>query len=219
MSPQLWEQNNPDYHEFGQPQVVPVATDVPGYTGTPSVNRYGAIGQILASVDERDIIVSQIGFPSKEVYNTEDRETNFYMLGALGSGVPVGIGLALSMPDRHVYIVDGDGSMFFNPNQLFDLAVMQPDNLTLICLDNGSWGSTGNQPTLSSRGFNLSAVSASLGIKSRIMTDKATEMQQALRDKKQFVHYFIQAGNDKTGGEIPLSALAIKQRFMQALQQ
>jgi sulfopyruvate decarboxylase subunit beta len=217
MSPQVWEQNNPDFHEFGHPRIDPVSVDVPAYQGTPTVTRYGAIGQIMPTIDDADIALSQIGFPSKEVYNTKDRYTNFYMLGALGSAVEVGIGLALSVPERHVYIIDGDGSMFFNPNQLLDLASMQPENLTLICLDNGSWGSTGNQPTLSSQGFNLSGIAQSLGIESRVMTDDKAEMQQGLRDKKQFVHYFIKAGNDKAGGEIPLTALSIKQRFMRAI--
>jgi len=37
-----------------------------------------------------------------------------------------------------------------------------------------------------------------------------------LKNKTRFVHYMIQAGNDKLGGEIPLKAMEIKQRFMQA---
>lgn len=217
MSPELWEQNSADYHQFGSPIVDSVRVSAPAYTGTPSMTRHGAIAQIMPTISDGDIVLSQIGFPSKEVYNTCDRGTNFYMLGALGAAVDVGIGLALSVPTRHVYVVDGDGSMFFNPNQLFDLAVMAPNNLTLICLDNGSWGSTGNQPTLSSRGFNLSGIAQSLGISSRVMTDDKVELQRALADKKQFVHYFIEAGNDKVGGEIPLTAVAIKKRFMAAI--
>ncbi len=217
MSPELWEENSPDYHQFGQPQIKPVQVDVPAYTGTPTVNRIGAIEQIMPAIAPQDVVISQIGFPSKELYNTADRDTNFYMLGALGSAVQVGIGLALSVPDRHVYVIDGDGSMFFNPNQLIELAAMQPANMTLICLDNGSWGSTGNQPTLSSQGFNISAMVASLGIHARVMTDNANDLTQALKGKTQFVHYFINAGNDKIGGEIPLKAVAIKERFMTAL--
>jgi sulfopyruvate decarboxylase subunit beta len=38
-----------------------------------------------------------------------------------------------------------------------------------------------------------------------------------LRDKIRFIHYMIKAGNDKVGGEIPLKAMEIKQRFMQAI--
>ena len=217
LSPEIWEENSPDYHQFGEPKINAIQAAAPAYDGSPSVNRIGAIEQIMEVVDDNDIVLSQIGFPSKEVYNTKDRGTNFYMLGALGSATEVGIGLAKSIEGRHVYVIDGDGSFFFNPNQLFDLVAYNPSNLTVICLDNGSWGSTGNQPTLSSQGYNLSAVVRSMGIESSVMTDNADELTQAMKEKTRFLHYMINAGNDKVGGEIPLRAIEIKDRFMQSI--
>lgn len=216
-SPQLWEQNTPDYHVFGQPKIKAISVDVPGYDGTPTRKRYDAIGTIVEAVNDNDIVLSQIGFPSKELYNNKDRDMNFYMLGALGAATEVGIGLAKSIEGRHVYVIDGDGSFFFNPNQLLDLASYNPKNLTIICLDNGSWGSTGNQPTLSSQGYNLSAIVKSVGIESTVMTDDTAELVDAIQQKTRFIHYMIEAGNDKVGGEIPLKATEIKQRFMQAI--
>lgn len=216
MSPELWETNSADYHVFGAPRINPVAVEADGYSGTPGGTRIEAIKLIMDSVAEDDIVLSQIGFPSKEVYNTRDRELNFYMLGALGSASEVGIGLAEETKNRHVYVVDGDGSFFFNPNQLVDIATFDPQNLTIICLDNGSWGSTGNQPTLSSSGMNLSAMIKSMGVSSTVKTDDPKQFSDALKNKTRFVHYMIQAGNDKVGGEIPLKALEIKHRFMLA---
>jgi len=215
MSPELWETNSADYHVFGQPSIKPVQVSASGYNGSPSKSRIEAIAEIMDVVADEDIVISQIGFPSKELYNTKDRASNFYMLGALGSATEVGIGLALELPNRHVYVIDGDGSFFFNPNQLIDLATYNPSNLTVICLDNGSWGSTGNQPTLSSRGMNLSGMIGAMGVDSCGMTDSTTEFKDMLGDRLRFVHYMIRAGNDKTGGEIPLKALEIKSRFMQ----
>ena len=216
-SPELWEENSADYHVFGQPRIKPVSIDTPGYSGEPSVNRIGAIETVMSAVSDQDIVLSQIGFPSKEVYNTRDRDTNFYMLGALGAATLVGIGLAKSTQGRHVYVIDGDGSFFFNPNQLVDIASFKPENLTVICLDNGSWGSTGNQPTLSSQGYNISAMIQSLGVGSTVMTDDAGQLMDAIKNKVTFIHYMINAGNDKIGGEIPLRAVQIKDRFMQAV--
>ena len=34
-----------------------------------------------------------------------------------------------------------------------------------------------------------------------------------MKNKVSFIHFFIRAGNDKVGGEIPLKATEIKQRF------
>lgn len=217
LSPELWEVNSADFHVFGSPVLDSINNHTAGYEATPSLNRKGAIDVIMNSINDDDILLSQIGFPSKEVYNSKDRDHNFYLLGALGAATEVGIGLALEKPDRHIYVIDGDGAFFFNPNQLFDLAVYKPENLTVICLDNGSWGSTGNQPTLSSSGMNLSAVAASLGIENKGMTDSAEELTVLLGNKPQFIHYFIKAGNDKSGIEIPLHAIEIKQRFMNAI--
>jgi sulfopyruvate decarboxylase beta subunit len=214
MSPELWETNNPDYHVFGEPSIKPIEVTAQGYQGNPSLIRIQAIAEIMEVVSEQDIVISQIGFPSKELYNTRDRATNFYMLGALGSATEVGIGLALEKPDRHVYVIDGDGSFFFNPNQLIDIASYHPDNLSIICLDNGSWGSTGNQPTLSAQGMNLSAMIGAMGVDSRGMTDESGIFKKMLTDRLKFIHYMIKAGNDKVGGEIPLKALEIKNRFM-----
>ena len=217
LSPQLWEQNSPDFHVFGSPKIESVSTHTPGYSGQPSLNRKGAIDVIMASVQDNDIVISQIGFPSKEVYNSKDRERNFYMLGALGAATQVGVGFAMERPNDHVYVIDGDGAFFFNPNQLLDLTVYKPENLTVICLDNGSWGSTGNQPTLSSSGMNLSSIVATLGIENTAMTDDVSELKDLITQRPQFLHYMIQAGNDKTGIEIPMRAIEIKQRFMNAI--
>jgi sulfopyruvate decarboxylase subunit beta len=171
----------------------------------------------MKSIADDDIVLSQIGFPSKELYNAKDRDNNFYMLGALGAATSVAIGLANALPNKHVYVIDGDGSFFFNPNQLSDLATHAPKNLTIICLDNGSWGSTGNQPTLSSQGYNLTAQVQALGIHSTVMTDDTRVLATALKDKVSFLHYMIQAGNDKIGGEIPMKAVEIKDRFMNSV--
>ena len=217
MSPELWESNSADFHVFGEPRINPVAVEAEGYSGTPTGTRIDAIKLVMESIGEDDIVLSQIGFPSKEVYNTRDRDLNFYMLGALGAATEVGIGLAEECKNRHVYVIDGDGSFFFNPNQLADIATFDPENLTIICLDNGSWGSTGNQPTLSSQGMNLSAMIKSMGVSNTTMTDNPQQFCEALKNKSRFVHFMIQAGNDKVGGEIPLKAMEIKERFMLAI--
>ncbi|MYB34463.1 MAG: hypothetical protein F4X92_04970 [Gammaproteobacteria bacterium] len=218
MSPELWETNVVDFHSFGQPQIEKVAIDAPAYSGSPSKTRIEAIEEIAESIGERDLIVAQIGFPAKELYNTHDRDENFYMLGALGSATEVGIALAVEIPDRHVYVIDGDGSFFFNPNQLVDIATHNPENLSVVCLDNGSWGSTGNQPTLSSQGLNLTAMINAMGVESSGMTDQSETFISMLQNRERFIHYMIKAGNDKAGGEIPLKAVEIKERFMAALQ-
>ena len=213
MSPELWPDVSNDYHFFGHPRINPVSVSAEGYQGQPTVTRGGALEQIVDIVEDDDLLLAQIGYPAKELYNRKDRPENFYMLGGLGSCTEMAIGLAREVKNRHVYVIDGDGSFFFNPNQLVDLATFGPSNLSVICLDNGSYGSTGSQPTPSSKGHNLSAIVKALGIQSTGMTDKPDELEKLIKDKARFIHYMIKAGNDYSGQEIPLKAVEIKERF------
>jgi sulfopyruvate decarboxylase subunit beta len=50
-----------------------------------------------------------------------------------------------------------------------------------------------------------------------LTTDDVSEMAQALKNKTRFVHFMIRAGNDKAGGDIPMKAVEIKDRFMRSL--
>ncbi len=49
------------------------------------------------------------------------------------------------------------------------------------------------------------------------LLDAYDELAEAMKQKTRFLHYMINAGNDKVGGEIPLKAVEIKERFMQSI--
>ena len=55
----------------------------------------------------------------------------------------IGLGLALPRPDRHVLVVTGDGELLMNVGGLATIAVMNPANLAIVCVDNGHYGGTG----------------------------------------------------------------------------
>src|SRR3972149_305191 len=94
--------------------------------------------------DINDIIISNLGIPSKELFEIRDRELNFYMLGSMGLVTSIGLGLAI-VQKKHVYVIDGDGSLLMNPNALVGIGAYPLPNLTIIGIDNASYGSTGNQ--------------------------------------------------------------------------
>ena len=110
----------------------------------PELSRYDAI-RIISEYLSEEAVIANIGVPSKELYAAKDRDLNFYMLGSLGQVAPIGYGVALKSK-RETMVLDGDGSLKMS-NILPVVAAHKTKNLTIICLDNGTWGSTGDQPT------------------------------------------------------------------------
>lgn len=114
------------------------------------MTREEAIRVILASLDQ-EIVIAANGFISRETMAARDRAENFYMIGSMGLAPSIGLGLALSRPDRRVVVLDGDGNLLMNLGVLPTASFHSPTNFVHIVLDNTVHGSTGNQPTLSGK--------------------------------------------------------------------
>ncbi len=127
------------------------------------MKRMEAISEAAAAA-ENALIVCNIGFPSRELYAAADRPENFYMLGSMGLASSIGLGLALSRPERKVIVLDGDGSVLMNLGTLATIANHAPDNYLLIILDNCCYGSTGSQPTCTSQRTDLALVARAAGV-------------------------------------------------------
>jgi len=70
-----------------------------------------------------------------------------YVPSAMGHAVPLGLGLALAQPDRHVIVLVGDGSLLMNLGSLATVSAERPANLVVVVFDNGVYEITGAQPT------------------------------------------------------------------------
>ena len=110
--------------------------------------RREAITDIMNYIED-ELIVCNIGFPSRELYDIKDRKENFYMIGSMGLASSIGFGLALARSDKDIVVIDGDGSLLMNMGSLVTIFANNPNNLTWIVIDNGAYGSTGNQDTYS----------------------------------------------------------------------
>jgi len=106
--------------------------------------------------------VCNIGLPSQELHMIDDNERNFYMLGTMGLSSSIGFGLALAQ-DKPVISIDGDGSVLTNLGTLPTIANNAVGNYTLLIIDNGSYGSTGDQPTYAGMKTNLTDVARACG--------------------------------------------------------
>ncbi len=124
------------------------------------IERYRAIAAILDHVGEDDLVLSTTGMISREVFHTDDRPGNFYMIGSMGLLSALGLGLALLAPQHRVFVLEGDGSALMNLGTLPLIATEAPANLVHLILDNEAYESTGGQPAISQQ-VNLAAVGES----------------------------------------------------------
>jgi thiamine pyrophosphate-dependent acetolactate synthase large subunit-like protein len=87
-----------------------------------------------------------------------------YMPSAMGAGPALGLGLALSQPDRGVIVINGDGSMLMNLGSLVTLA-QQPANLFVVIINNELFEVTGGQPTAGTGHVDFVALARGAGIR------------------------------------------------------
>jgi len=88
----------------------------------------------------------------------------FALGGAMGAAAAMGLGLALAQPKRRVLAVMGDGELLMNVGTLATIALQNPPNLALVCVDNGHYGETGNQDSHTGLGVRLDTIAAGAGI-------------------------------------------------------
>jgi len=178
----------------------------------PTFTRYDVI-KILAPYLDGKVVVSNIGWPSKELYAVKHQPSNFYMLGSMGMATPVGLGIAMTS-SKEVVVIDGDGSLLMNPGTLATAASAAPKNLTILAIDNGAYGSTGNQPTLASSCVDLEVVARGFGFKDTMKTASEKELVDGLKKKRSgplFAHTLAVPGN-KDVPNIPMHHLEIKKQ-------
>ena len=173
--------------------------------------RYEAIQEIMKSIDD-ELVICNIGFPSRELYEIEDRSRNFYMIGSMGLASSIGLGLALAKPNEDVVVIDGDGSLLMNMGSLVTIFANNPSNLTWIVIDNGAYGSTGNQDTYAQK-IDLAEVAKGVGFKNSFNFEDIDLKDIIKSEDAGFIVYRTEAGNS-TAPIIDLDPITIKERFM-----
>jgi phosphonopyruvate decarboxylase len=112
---------------------------------------------------------------------TNDGAHTYTMAGAMGGACMMGLGLALARRDKRVLVLTGDGELLMNIGSLAVIAVMNPPNLSIVCVDNGHYGETGYQKSHTSLGVDLEKIAAGSGIKLTRTIEKQEEIAAGAR--------------------------------------
>ena len=136
--------------------------------------------QAIADLVKDELFVTTAGGATAE-WNAVHQSDGNIQVKTLGLCSSIGLGLALSLPKRKVFVFDGDGALWMNLGSLATIGLHQPKNLIHICWDNRQYESSGGEPTVSTAGnIDFAAVARSAGIKSSRAVSAVDELKEAV---------------------------------------
>jgi thiamine pyrophosphate-dependent acetolactate synthase large subunit-like protein len=131
------------------------------------------------------IAVGGLGASTYDIAAAGDHDRNFYLWGAMGGAVMIGLGLALAQPKLPVVVITGDGEMLMGLGSLATVGLQKPGNLSIVVLDNEAYGETGGQMSHTASAVNLVGVAQACGIADTSTLETMAEIEafaSSLRD-------------------------------------
>ena len=127
------------------------------------LERRSVVSALLAGRKEA-IVVGGLGASTYDIAAAGDHDRNFYLWGAMGGAVMIGLGIALAQPKLPVVVITGDGEILMGIGSLATVGLQKPGNLTIIVLDNEVYGETGGQTSHTASTADLVGVAKACGI-------------------------------------------------------
>jgi thiamine pyrophosphate-dependent acetolactate synthase large subunit-like protein len=179
--------------------------------------------QAIAPLVRDELFVTTAGGATAEWNAVRPGDGNL-QVKTLGLCSSIGLGLALSLPKRKVFVFDGDGALWMNLGSLATIGLHRPKNLIHICWDNQQYESSGGEPTVSTAGnIDFAGIARSAGIQSSRAVAVVDDLKEAVstalsHDGPHFIWARIEAGR----AEVPplrYDELENKYRFIRYVEQ
>jgi phosphonopyruvate decarboxylase len=197
-------------------------TRAEGKIASGHLDRRAAVKALLDSQGSDVLIVAGLAGAKGDVLAAVGDDPRLFGLGgAMGAAVSMGLGLALAQPDKRVLVVTGDGELLMNVGALATVAVANPSNLGIVCVDNEHYGETGFQRSHSGLGTDLAVMAQGAGIGAvRTVTeeDQLAEAGEMLRQSNGSAFVLLKVRVDEPPKvRFSWDAAFHKNRFRQAL--
>jgi thiamine pyrophosphate-dependent acetolactate synthase large subunit-like protein len=127
------------------------------------LERRSVVSGLLAARKDA-VVVGGLGASTYDIAAAGDHDRNFYLWGAMGGAVMIGLGVALAQPQLPVVVITGDGEMLMGMGSLATVGLQKPANLTIVVLDNEVYGETGGQASHTATTVDLVGVARACGI-------------------------------------------------------
>ena len=175
--------------------------------------------EIIGNYVGKNPIVSANGFMSRDLFEMNDKKSNFYMIGSMGLASSIGLGIALKNPKKQVFFFFLYGNILMNLGSLVTIGSLKPKNLVHVVFDNNSHESTGDQPTSSSQ-INLAKIAKTVNYKIFVVQSK-TKLMSILKELKNlqgpiFLLVKISVSNERSK-RVSWTPKIIRDRVMKSL--
>jgi len=152
------------------------------------LSRFEALAAVVG--DPRDFaVIAGLGSAVLDMVRlAEGADTVFPLDGAMGAAVSMGLGLALARPELSVLVVTGDGELLMNVGALATVAVQDPGNLSILCLDNGQYVMTGGQATHTSFGTDIAGMGLAAGLREVVTCRSEPDLGEGARVLRSRAH-------------------------------
>lgn len=215
----IMQKGDVDSYELTGGAVLPSANNgqfIDRRCGKTQVTRYAVLEELLNVVSDDTAVVATTGKCGRELFTISDRPQHFYQVGSMGCAAGMGLGVALNVPNP-VVVIDGDGALMMKMGTLATIGAYAPPNLIHVVLDNGTYDSTGGQPTVSPHVDFASAAIAS-GYARGYRCDDLAGFNDALVDAQSargpsLIHMKILPGSLKNLGRPTISPAEVAQQF------
>jgi sulfopyruvate decarboxylase subunit beta len=148
-------------------------------------NRMDALRLIDAAFPDDPIVVN-VGAAIREMVAAVGAKPNhLHILDSMGLPPAIGLGLSLGLSGSRfskVVTIEGDGGLLMGLSALSTIGMLKPEKLVLVILDNGTYGSTGGQPT-AAWATDFSGVARACGMQARDV-ESADGLRRALEESK-----------------------------------
>lgn len=183
-----------------------------------SVKRMDALNALQNKIDNDTILLATTGVTGRELFELQDQDNQFYMVGSMGCISSIGLGLAMVQPNKKIVVIDGDGSLLMRLGSLTTNSYYAPMNLYHLLLDNGVHESTGGQRTVSSKVDFIKIVEGANYPTIDELKD-VMDLQNALDEwyvnpKLSFGYMKIEKGTKDNLGRPTVTPVQVKERLM-----
>ena len=136
--------------------------------------------EVITAWRTDEIVIATMGSSREWRRLSNDPRDFHYIPSTMSGGVPLGVGLAIAQPDKHVVVLSGDGSLLMSLGSLLTTTAAQCENLTIIVIDNGVYEVTGGQQLVAgSTAVDWPALAAAAGFPVVARFDDLTKWQSA----------------------------------------